>query len=82
MINGCLMRKIAFYLLTLFSFVNTHAADVALKRVTVDGKPVYMLYVGTFPHENNALQLKFKLSSLIKEPITIDHPANQKKLFC
>lgn len=81
MINGCLMRKIAFYLLTLFYLVNTHAADVALKRVTVDGKPVYMLYVGTFPHENNALQLKFKLSSLIKEPITIDHPANQNNYF-
>ncbi len=81
MINGCLMRKIAFYLLTLFSLINTHAADVALKRVTVDGKPVYMLYVGAFPHENNALQLKFKLSSFIKEPITIDHPANQENYF-
>ncbi|KTC93012.1 MULTISPECIES: GspD family T2SS secretin variant LspD [Legionella] len=75
------MRKISFYLLALFSLVNAYAADVALKRVTVEGKPVYMLYIGTFPHENNALQLKFKLSSFIKQPITVDHPANQENYF-
>lgn len=75
------MRKVAFFLLILFFLTNNYATDVTLKRVMVDGKPAYMLYVGAFPHENNALQLKFKLSSSIKQPITIDHPANQDNYF-
>ncbi|KTD29790.1 GspD family T2SS secretin variant LspD [Legionella maceachernii] len=75
------MRKFAFFLLTFLFIANTYATDVTLKTVTVSGKPAYMLYVGTFSQENNALQLKVKLSSSIKEPITIDHPANQNNYF-
>ncbi|WP_347251766.1 GspD family T2SS secretin variant LspD [Legionella sp.] len=75
------MRKFAFFLLTFLFIANTYATDVTLKTVTVSGKPAYMLYVGTFSQENNALQLKDKLSSSIKEPITIDHPANQNNYF-
>lgn len=75
------MQKLAFYLLTLFLLATSYASNVTLKTVTVDGKPAYMLYVGTFSQEDSALQLKSKLSSLITEPITLDQPANQKDYF-
>ena len=74
------MRKIAFYLALVF-ITYTHANEVALKTVTVDGNPAYVLQLGGFAHENNALQLKFKLSSSLNQPITIEHPANQEQYF-
>ncbi len=75
------MRKIASYLLALFFSTNTFAADVTIKTVTVDGNPAYILNVGGFPHQNNALQLKLKLSSSLKQPTSLDHPANQDNYF-
>lgn len=75
------MRKIAFYLLILFTVTWTYANKVAIKRVTLDGKPAYTLQVGEFPHENNALQLKFKLSSSISEPMSIDEDHDKKSYF-
>lgn len=75
------MRKIAFYFLILFSVTWTYANKVAIKRVTVDGKPAYTLRVGEFPHENNALQLKFKLSSSVSAPMSIDEDRDKKAYF-
>lgn len=71
------MRKIAFYIVLLFSLTSAFATDISIKTVSVEGKPAYVLNVGAFSHQNNALQLKFKLSSLINQPITIEHPPNQ-----
>lgn len=66
------MRTIAVYLLVLFSLALARASEVTIKTVTVEGKPAYVLQVGKFTHQNNALQLKFKLSSSINQPITIE----------
>lgn len=64
------MQKIAFFLLILSPFC--YGAEVALKAISLSGKSAYEILVGEFPHENNALQLKFKLASSIHQPISID----------
>lgn len=71
------MRKFAFYLLILFYLIPAYTADVAINTVTQDGKPAYLVKIGPFPHENNALQLKFKLSSTQNQTVAIEHSANQ-----
>ncbi|WP_044012593.1 GspD family T2SS secretin variant LspD [Legionella massiliensis] len=75
------MRKLAFYILVQFFLNYAFATNVAIKTISKDGKPSYIVSVGSFPHENNALQLKFKLSSSLSQPITIDHPTNQQEYF-
>ncbi|WP_051555066.1 GspD family T2SS secretin variant LspD [Legionella fairfieldensis] len=71
------MLKIAFCVLVLFGLIPSYASGIIIKTVLVEGKPAYMLQAGSFPHEHNALQLKFKLSSSINYPVVIEHPANQ-----
>ncbi|KTC78364.1 GspD family T2SS secretin variant LspD [Legionella brunensis] len=70
------MRKIAVGILVLFCFTVSRATEVSIKTVTVEGKPAYILQVGDFAHQNNALQLKFKLSSTINQPIAIAQAPN------
>lgn len=65
----------------MLSVLQASATEVAIKTVSVDGKPAYELHVGSFPHENNALQLKFKLSSSITQPLTIEHAPDKKNYF-
>ncbi|MBA2656203.1 MAG: GspD family T2SS secretin variant LspD [Tatlockia sp.] len=67
------MRKLAFYLVLHFFLICSHASSVTIKTINVDGKPTYLVRIGSFPHENNALQLKFKLSSLTTQTISIGH---------
>ncbi|KTD22832.1 type II protein secretion LspD [Legionella lansingensis] len=71
------MRKIAVGLLVLFCLTVVRATEVTIKSVTLEGKPAYVLQVGDFAHQNNALQLKFKLSYSIKQPINIEQSPNQ-----
>lgn len=66
------MRKIALYVAVLCYLTLAHSADVNIKTVNHEGKTAYELQAGAFAHENNALQLKFKLASLFKQPVTID----------
>jgi general secretion pathway protein D len=40
-----------------------------------------MIRVGAFPHENNALQLKLKLSSIISQPIYLEHQAKYNNYY-
>jgi general secretion pathway protein D len=75
------MLKIAFSILVLVCLTPAHATNVTIKTMTREGKPTYFLYVGAFPHENNALQLKLKLSSTISQPVLIENPANQNKYY-
>ncbi|MCA0402862.1 MAG: GspD family T2SS secretin variant LspD [Proteobacteria bacterium] len=75
------MRKYAFYLLAFLYATTSYSLDVTIKNQTADGKPTYLLQVGPFAQGNNALQLKFKLSSDIHEPINIEKPDNQKSYF-
>ncbi|KTD16188.1 GspD family T2SS secretin variant LspD [Legionella jordanis] len=71
------MRKLAFCLIIYLHLAIACAAEVTIKTITSEGKPVYMLHVGDFAHQNNALQLKFKLSSKIKQPIVIEQSSNK-----
>lgn len=75
--NGFLMRKFAFYLLALLFLIYAQANDISIKKITMEGKPAYLLQIGGFAHENNALQLKFKLSSTVKETIQIEKSPTQ-----
>lgn len=67
------MLKFALMLLTLFclnvSFANK-AAEV--KTIIVEGHPAYIVVVEGLVTQNNALQLKFKLSSFIHDPMIIE----------
>lgn len=65
------MQKIAVSLFFLCYFTVSCAMDVSLDTLTLKPQPTYVLRVKNFLHENNALQFKFKLASIIKEPITI-----------
>jgi general secretion pathway protein D len=75
------MLKIAFSILVLVCLPHAHATNITIKTMTREGKPTYFLYVGPFPHENNALQLKFKLSSTISQPVLIENLANQGQYY-
>lgn len=70
------MRTIALFLLSLLYVFSVHATDVSIKTLLIDGKTAYVLDAGAFPNENNALQLKLKLSAMFKQPITIDYDKN------
>jgi len=74
------MRTIAFLILTVFCFFLAYAADTEIKTETIGDKIVYSVDAAAFPHESNALQLKFKLSSMFKEPVTIEH-LNDRNLY-
>ncbi len=66
------MRKIAFILMILIFLTVARATKVTIQTVPFEGKPGYTLQVGDFAHQNNALQLKFKLSSIINHPMVIE----------
>lgn len=72
------MRLLAFYILAWFCCLTACADEPAITTEQLNGKSVYYINAGAFPHENNALQLKFKLSSLFKPPIRINYLSSQK----
>jgi general secretion pathway protein D len=72
------MRTTAFFILGLFYSILSFAADFSIKTVNLEDKVAYTLDAGAFPHESNALQLKFKLSSLFKQPVSIEYSAERK----
>lgn len=71
------MRLIASLLLGTLYCISALAATI--KPVVIDGKTLYMLEAGTFPNENSALQLKFKLSSQFKQKVSIDFLEQNKQ---
>src|ERR1700722_2749370 len=75
------MRKFALYLILLFFCIYAHATTVAINTVHLDGKTAYVLRVGAFPHENNALQFKFRLSSLTTHALTIGHREKKNNYY-
>ncbi|WP_419418601.1 GspD family T2SS secretin variant LspD [Legionella sp. D16C41] len=66
------MRSFVLILLIVFCFIDVQADDSKIKAVSIDGKTAFTIDAGAFPHESNALQLKFKLSSMFKQPIRIN----------
>lgn len=67
------MLKIFFSILIIFSSFFACSATIVMKTITVDGQQAYELDAGHFANENNALQLKLKLSSTIKQAVIIEH---------
>lgn len=66
------MRIIALFLLVVFSTI-INSAEFSLRTLMVDGMKTYELDAGAFPQESSALQLKLKLSAILKQPVTIDY---------
>ena len=71
------MRITAFFSLILLCYVSAFAANITPPAYY--GKTLYMLEVGSFPNENNALQLKFKLSSQFKQKVSIEYLDSKKR---
>lgn len=75
------MRINAFLILIFLCFFSlVFATDVTIKTNLLEGKTIYTIDAGAFPNESSALQLKFKLSSLFKQPIAIDY-LKERKLY-
>ena len=82
-------RKIGFLLLVVTCLgidmlCRTEAASNALdntpiKSIILNGKHNYLVEAGHFNNENSALQLKLKLSSTLKQSVTIDKEANSQR---
>lgn len=79
-----LMRLFIFILFLFLPTYLVYSEDIkpasSIKTEMIDGKPLYFIEAGSFPHENNALQLKLKLSSSLKQMVTIE-PSADKSLF-
>lgn len=65
--------RIALYILILCGSCLLHATDINIKVIPLDGKPVYLLQVGSFAHQNGAQLLQKQLSESIKQPMKIEH---------
>ncbi len=69
------MRIFKFFLLILFSVVVvSHAADINIKTLIQDGKPVYLLQAKAFEQESEAKAYQNKLTTALKQPTLIYHP--------
>jgi len=72
------MRKLVLYISGFICLGCAYALDSSIKPINLEGKTAYMLDAGAFPHESNALQLKLKLSSQYKQPITLSYLPDRK----
>ena len=69
--------RIAFNVLLLLWTSLLHATDVNIKVIPLDGKPAYLLQVGSFTDDKGAEQLQKQLAETIKQPMKIDHLADK-----
>ncbi|MGQ3890630.1 GspD family T2SS secretin variant LspD [Legionella sp. CNM-4043-24] len=72
------MRTLVLNILGFICLTCAYASDSSIKPINLEGKTAYMLDAGAFPHESNALQLKLKLSSQYKQPITLSYLPDRK----
>lgn len=72
------MRNLILYILGFICLTCAYASGSSIKPINLEGKTAYMLDAGAFPHESNALQLKLKLSSQFRQPITISYLTDRK----
>lgn len=68
---GSLMRILICLFMALGSFL-LHAAEINIKVIPQNGKPVYLVQAGSFSDEKSAEELQKKLSQSIQQPIKID----------
>jgi general secretion pathway protein D len=64
--------RITLYSLMLFCSGLLHATDINIKVIPLDGKPAYLLQVGSFPLKKNAEELQKTLSESIQQPMKVD----------
>lgn len=64
--------RILFCLLMLLSSFVLHATEINIKVIPLNGKPVYLVQVGSFMDQKNAEELQQKLSQSIQQPMKIE----------
>lgn len=64
--------RILFCLLMLLSSFVLHATEINIKVIPLNGKPVYLLQVGSFMDQKNAEELQKKLTQSIQQPMKIE----------
>ena len=64
--------RLTLYFLMLFCSYLLHATDINIKVIPLDGKPAYLLQVGSFTLKNKAEQLQKSLADSIQQPMKID----------
>lgn len=72
--------RITLYILMLFCSCLLNATDINIKVIPLDGKPAYLLQVGSFKHKKNAEKLQKTLSETVPQPMKID-PVGDKGKF-
>lgn len=72
------MRTSIITILCFFYFFSAPSVASNLKPVTLEGNTAYLIDAGAFPHENNALQMKLKLSSQFRQPVSINYQPDKK----
>lgn len=70
------MRRLGLFLLVLTLAFGVYTQQIDVKTVTVGDENHYMVEAGRFRNENNALQYKLKLSSILKQNISIEKIAD------
>ena len=74
------MRIVFYALLLLCSSSLLHAADININVIPLEGKPAYLLQVGSFTRQKDAEELQKKLSDSIKQPMKVEH-LDEKGLY-
>ncbi len=64
--------RILLYGLILFCSSLLHATEINIKVIPLDGKPTYLLQVGSFIDQKDAEELQLKLSKLVQQPLKIE----------
>ena len=72
------MRTLFYILMMFFSFL-AHATDISIKVIPLEGKPAYLLQVGSFIEKDQAEQLQKKLAASIKQPMNISQSDGKGK---
>ena len=64
--------RILLYVLMMFGSYLAHATDINIKVIPLNGKPTYILQVGSFTEQIDSEPLQKKLSESIKQPIKVN----------
>ena len=63
--------RIALYVITMLWAFGLYAASVTIKVIPLNGKPAYLLQVGSYGQKTDALLLQKKLSESLQDPMTV-----------
>lgn len=74
------MRITLYFLMLLFTS-HVYAAEVDIKVLPLDGKPVYLLQIGNFTSAKEAEQLQQDLSKTIQQPIKLNQQQDKQRYY-